>query len=155
MLTAQEEFLAKATQAASTAGHIWPEYAACEAALESGWGTSKLAVRANNLFGQKQTAPPLYGTGNLVLPTREFLRGEWVEVVARWISFPDWIACFRSRMEMLEREQGEYPAFAAALRATTGEEFVRQVSSKWSTDPERAEKVLEIYGRHGLMLHAA
>jgi hypothetical protein len=56
---------------------------------------------------------------------------------------------------MLEREQGEYPAFAAALHATTGEEFVRQVSVKWSTDPQRAEKVLEIYRRHGFMLHAA
>ncbi len=50
----QDEFLSKACAAARSAGHIFPEYAACEAALESGWGMSGLAQKANNLFGQKQ-----------------------------------------------------------------------------------------------------
>lgn len=50
----QEEFLQQAASAARRAGHIFPEYAACEAALESAWGHSELAREANNLFGQKQ-----------------------------------------------------------------------------------------------------
>lgn len=155
MATAQQEFLIKAAAAASAAGHIWPEYAACEAALESGWGVSQLAVKANNLFGQKQTIPAMEGSGTLSLPTREFLKGKWVEINAEWVRFADWSACFKARMALLEREQSEYPAFAAALRATTGEEFIRQVSSKWSTDPLRAEKVLCIYRNHAVELHAA
>ncbi|HZU08351.1 MAG TPA: glucosaminidase domain-containing protein, partial [Pseudacidobacterium sp.] len=61
-MTMQETFLQKAYQAAAAAGHIFPEYAACEAALESGWGLSHLATEANNLFGQKQAHPPLPGT---------------------------------------------------------------------------------------------
>ncbi len=31
----ETEFLAKACAAARAAGHVWPEFAACEAALES------------------------------------------------------------------------------------------------------------------------
>ncbi len=74
----QEEFLTKAATAARAAGHLFPEYAACEAALESGWGMSHLAAEANNLFGQKQAHPPLAGTDTVSLPTREYLHGAWV-----------------------------------------------------------------------------
>src|ERR1700761_5944697 len=76
----EAEFLAKAVAAAKAAGHVWPEYAACEAALESAWGGSELAVQANNLFGQKQAHLPLAGTETLTLPTREYLHGAWVTV---------------------------------------------------------------------------
>ena len=56
--TLQDSFLRQAAAAAHTAGHIFPAYAACEAALESTWGQSRLARQANNLFGQKQSAEP-------------------------------------------------------------------------------------------------
>ena len=54
--TPQDSFLRQASAAARAAGHIFPDYAACEAALESTWGRSRLAREANNLFGQKQSA---------------------------------------------------------------------------------------------------
>jgi flagellum-specific peptidoglycan hydrolase FlgJ len=139
------EFLIAAANAARAAGHIWPNYAACETALESAWGASRLAVEANNLFGQKQPHPPIAGTQTLPLPTKEFLHGQWIEQSADWVHFPDLPACFRARMEMLRRESAEHPHFAAAL---TGADFIREVSLTCSTDPARAEKVLAIYGAH-------
>ncbi len=54
--TPQDSFLRQASAAARAAGHIFPDYAACEAALESTWGRSRLAREANNLFGQKESA---------------------------------------------------------------------------------------------------
>src|SRR5215469_3769812 len=48
-----KDFLDKAYRAAVDAGHVFPEFAACEAALESAWGNSKLCILGNNLFGQK------------------------------------------------------------------------------------------------------
>ncbi len=144
----QSSFLVNAANAARAAGHIWPAHAACETALESAWGASRLALEANNLFGQKQTAPPMDGTETLEMPTREYLHGEWVEQMAAWVKFPDLAACFRARMEMLRREAARYPHFAAALAATSGEQFVREVSVSWSTDPMRAEKVMMIYHAH-------
>lgn len=148
MLTLQESFLRRAAAAARSAGHVFPNYAACEAALESGWGQSHLATEANNLFGQKQAHPPLPGTETLSLPTREYLHGAWVAVQAAWVRFPDWQSCFRERMALLRSLENGYPNYRQALAATTGEEFVRLVSRSWSTDPARGGKVLSMYDAH-------
>lgn len=148
MLNPQSEFLLEAAAAARAAGHLFPEFAACEAALESGWGHSQLAVEANNLFGQKQAHPPLPGTATLTLPTREFLHGAWLSVQANWIKFPDWASCFRERMALLRSLAAAWPNYGAALRATTGEQFIAEVSRTWSTDPNRAGKVLAVYDDH-------
>ena len=148
MPTPQDEFLARAAAAARAAGHLFPDYAACEAALESGWGLSHLAVAANNLFGQKQAHPPLAGTATIALPTREFLHGVWVATQAQWVSFPDWSACFRERMALLHSLADAWPHYRAALAADTGEQFIAEVSRTWSTDPARAGKVLDLYDHH-------
>lgn len=138
----QDEFLLKALRAAKDAQHIWPEYAACEAALESAWGTSKLATTANNLFGMKQHQHPVWET--LSLPTREFLHNEWLTVTAQWVKYPDWKACFEDRMDTLHRME----VYSDALHAPDGKSFVQLVSQHWSTDPHRADKVLEIFHAH-------
>jgi len=143
-----DEFLQQACAAARAAGHIFPEFAACEAALESAWGMSGLAIKANNLFGQKQSHPPLEGCSTLSMPTREFLHGSWVNVQASWVEFPDWQACFAARMELLRRLCQCHPGYLAALSATSGNEFVTEVSRNWSTDPQRAGKVLSLYDNH-------
>ncbi|HUZ05391.1 MAG TPA: glucosaminidase domain-containing protein [Acidobacteriaceae bacterium] len=147
-MSMQSEFLSRAGDAAVKANHIFPEFAACEAALESAWGHSQLAQEANNLFGQKQSHPPLAGTTIVALPTREYLHGSWVTVLANWAKFSDWPACFALRMETLERLSHNFTHYAAALHAKSGEQFVIEVSKSWSTDPQRAGKVLSIYDAH-------
>jgi flagellum-specific peptidoglycan hydrolase FlgJ len=167
--TPQDAFLRQASAAARAAGHIFPDYAAAEAALESTWGRSRLAREANNLFGQKQSLDDAKGiatpgatagtpgtaagtpgapVGVLAMPTQEFLHGQWVTVIAHWARFVDQAACFRARMALLRRLQQNYPAYGRALTATTGEAFIEEVSRAWSTDPERAEKVLAIHRQH-------
>jgi flagellum-specific peptidoglycan hydrolase FlgJ len=151
--TLQDNFLRNASAAARAAGHIFPEYAACEAALESTWGQSRLAREANNLFGQKQSEDSVDGraipdAGVLAMPTQEYLHGRWVTVVARWARFTDAAACFRARMALLRRLEHSYPAYGRALAATTGEAFIEEVSRAWSTDPQRAAKVLAIHRQH-------
>lgn len=139
----QKDFLYRAFQAAKAAGHIFPEMAACEAALESGYGHSQLATQDRNLFGMKQHLHPIYGTH--VLPTREFLSDKWVTVNANWIVYPDWEMCFADRMATLRRLAPSFPHYAAALAAGSATTYVNEVSRSWSTDPERANKVLAIY----------
>ena len=140
-----DNFLLRALASAKQAAHIWPEYAACEAALESNWGRSELATNANNLFGRKVSLKRPNKFGELDLPTKEFLHGEWVHVMARWVKYPDWYSCFADRMTLLRDLESLY---GDALSAYTGEDFVKLVSAHWSTDPQRAEKVLEIYEAH-------
>lgn len=147
------DFLRKAVQSAQMAGHIWPEYAACEAALESAWGTSHLATECNNLFGQKSghtsTEYPQKS-----MPTHEWQNGKLVPAQANWPEFPDWETSFRERMNVLReaRATDESLIYAEALAATSGEFFVLAVSKHWATDPMRGEKVLEIYKAHQAIL---
>jgi len=148
MISPQEQGWLLATyDAAVKAQHVWPAMAACEAALESSWGQSVLAVKALNLFGMKQSVHSEYGTMNL--PTREFLDHAWVTVEAHWVEFPDLATCFADRMATLKRLAPHYPHYAAALAAKTAEEYINQVSQSWSTDPQRGENVLRIYRAHG------
>jgi len=140
-------FLAKCKQAAMNLGLSWPGYVAAEAALESRYGTSQLAVQAMNLFGMKMhKGTPIEDT--LALPTKEFINGQWISTVAHWMKYPDWEACLRDRQATLLRLAPTYPSYQAALDASDGETFVREVSSTWSTDPHRADKVLEIYNEN-------
>lgn len=151
-MSLQIEFLTRAVSAARRGGHIFPEMAACEAALESGWGLSRLTLEASNLFGQKQDRGHTEGIGTLALPTREYLHGQWVVVEADWVKFPDWGASFAGRMEILRALSPEFPDYARALQASTAEQFIQFVSRRWSTDPARAGKVLSIYDEHKLLL---
>jgi len=140
-------FLEKCAAAAGAGGHVWPEFAACEAALESTYGRSTLAAQDNNLFGMKQHRHPVYAT--VSLPTGEFVQGQWVRVTADFVKYPGWAECFSDRMATLRRlapEKG-FEHYAAALAAQDGGTFVREVSASWSTDPNRAQKVLNIYSR--------
>ena len=139
----QLAFLHAASAEAAKANHPFPEMAACEAALESSWGNSQLAREANNLFGMKQHAHPICGTMNL--PTKEFLDGRWLSCASQWVDYPDWASCFADRLATLQRLSNAYPHYKAALDAQDAETFVTEVSRTWSTDPNRAAKVISIY----------
>lgn len=139
----QLQFLDRATSEAIKANHPFPRMAACEAALESGWGASALARNGNNLFGMKQHQHPCGET--MALPTREFVNSEWVACVANWVRYPDWRSCFADRLVTLERLAPKFPHYAAALKALDARTYIAEVSKTWSTDPDRAKKVLSIY----------
>lgn len=143
MNSLQRAFLDKASAEAQKSSHPFPQMAACEAALESSWGNSELAREGNNLFGMKQHAHPVCGT--VTLPTREFLDGKWVPCTSQWVSYPDLASCFADRLATLQRLSNAYPHYKAALDAQDAEMFVREVSKTWSTDPQRADKILSIY----------
>jgi len=148
---AKKQWLIDTAEAAKNGGHTWPDYAACEAALESNYGQSLLATADNNLFGTKQYMHPIYGTHNL--PTKEFLDPDgsgpqpaaWVVVNAAWVKYPNISACFDDRMSTLARLRRAYPHYDAALHSPDPVVFIREVSKSWSTDPARADKVLAIH----------
>jgi len=139
----QKQFLLQAEAAAKVAKHVFPAHAACEAALESTYGRSRLARNYLNLFGMKQHVHPIFGT--CCLPTREFEKGEWVEVKeALWVIYPSWNECFKDRMDTLIRLAPKYPNYAQALTAENGTIYLNAVSATWSTDPKRASACLAI-----------
>lgn len=144
----QRDFLRGA--AAAKANHPFPEMTAAEAALESNWGNSELARAGNNFFGMKQHSHPIFGTLNL--PTHEWtdpdghpIDGRWVVVLASWVKYPDLASCFADRLATLQRLSNAYPHYKAALNAPNPETYIAEVSKSWSTDPNRAAKVLSIF----------
>jgi len=149
----KRQFIDRASLEATRANHVFPTMAACEAALESSFGTSKLAIEDFNLFGMKQHYHPIYGTH--ILPTREWVgiskdtkdgkQDGWVTINASWVKYPSYTECFIDRMNTLRRLSSSYPHYKAALEATDPIVYVKEVSATWSTDPKRAEKVISIY----------
>jgi flagellum-specific peptidoglycan hydrolase FlgJ len=139
----QTQFLEDAAAAAQKAGHVFPQAAACEAALESGFGKSGLALVDNNLFGMKLHRDNNYQI--VTLPTKEFENGKFVTVTATWERYPDWASCFSDRIVTLNRLASTFPSYAAALAAPDAPTYIAEVSKTWATDPERGAKVLAIY----------
>lgn len=143
MTPAQKAWLIVTAGQAYSAQHIYPRMAACEAALESAFGTSMLAKMGNNLFGMKQHLHPTFGS--VSLPTEEFLDAQWQRVNADWVKYPAVQDCFADRMATLRRLQDAYPHYQAALSAPDSQTYIVEVSKTWSTDPNRAAKVQAIY----------
>jgi len=143
MNSIQRNWLLETASVAVAAKHIYARMAACEAALESDYGQSALAREANNLFGMKAHIHPEHGT--IILPTKEFLDGNWISASAEWMKYETIAECFEDRIETLTRLRTKYQHYMAALLAQTSEDYVREVSKTWSTDPQRAEKCIAIF----------
>ena len=150
MLTPQQVAAHKAFYVAALASkHIFPEAAAAEACLESTWATSKLYVQGLNIFGEKQDARhPRYDT--LSMLTKEYMNNIWKTVNAQWVKYPTVADSFDDRMQTLFRlaPLKGYEHYKAALAATTPEQYLTEVSAKWSTDPERGAKCISIMHLH-------
>jgi flagellum-specific peptidoglycan hydrolase FlgJ len=143
---AQTQALVGFYKAAKESGHIFPEAAATEAVVETGWGTSKLYLQALNVFGLKQGQTPRFST--VSFPTKEYLNRVWITVQADFIKYPELTDAFHDRMQTLRRLAPQYPHYASALAATTPEQYLTEVSKTWSTDPLRAQSCIQILHGH-------
>ena len=143
---AQQTFLQNAFVAATQAGHPWPKMAACEAALETGWGTSQDCREHNNLLGIK--VPSWWQGGVAVEPTHEFIDGAMQAQDDAFSTFASWAECYRCAVEIMQRDS----AYASALSATDPETFITLESKVWATDPNRAANIIEIYNNHAASL---
>lgn len=87
-----------------------------QAALESGWGTSALASKYNNLFGVKAGSTWKGETVNL--STREVINGSSQNVIAKFRVYPSWRASIQDRCNLLQ----SLSRYKAALNATSADE---------------------------------
>jgi len=82
--------IAKAAKSVAKQSGVPASLSIAQAALESGWGESGLAKTGNNLFGIK--ADSRWRGETLTLPTKEFIKGQWVVVPAKWRKYASWQA---------------------------------------------------------------
>ncbi len=108
--------------------------------LESGWGRSQLATVGKNLFGIKADTS---WTGKVMtLPTREFFRGKFITVEAKWRVYDTWEDSIRDHAKFFF----DNPRYAPALiNSTDPEKFAQEIQEcGYATDPQYAEKLMGI-----------
>jgi len=141
----KQQFIAAAIAAArqsSASSSFLPGVAVAQAALESAWGESRLALKAKNYFGIKgHAAVPC-----ISMPTSECVNGVFIKTVARFARFESMAECFAER----DRIIASLPVYAEARgHAAEPVAFVHSLAKHWATDPGYAEKVLRIYRENG------
>jgi flagellum-specific peptidoglycan hydrolase FlgJ len=146
------EFVKKILVACATAKNHGAKFntavVCAQAALESGWGNSRLTVKANNLFGIK--AGSKWTGPTLDLPTKEWSKQRgWYKTVARWCSWSRWTDCIIYYAGMLQRLSWFRDALDHTGDADKFLEALLPADSQpgWATDPRYASKVRAIGAR--------
>ena len=116
-----------------------------QAALESGWGESGLTKTAKNLFGIK--ADSLWRGETVTLDTKEFIRGQWVVVPAKWRKYPTWQASVDDHAAFLKRN----PRYKDCFLCISAQTFARALlKAGYATDPDYADKLIRLIGTYNL-----
>lgn len=129
--------IAPAARASHRVSGVPASFTLAQAALESGWGASKLSRDGCNLFGVK--ADKAWRGDVLMMNTREVIKGQSIMIMARWRKYPTWDACLADRVEFFKRNK----RYAACFKETTGEGWCKAVAAAgYATDPHYADKLL-------------
>src|SRR5438477_2332208 len=146
----KKEFLSAAIAAArqsSAQSNLPAGVSVAQAALESAWGESRLAQKANNYFGIKARDCDSW----IAMPTTESIldadgKSSLTKTTARFARYASMEECFTAR----DRIVLSAPVYAEA-RNHRGEPiaFIHSLAKHWATDPAYAEKLEEIYLAHG------
>jgi flagellum-specific peptidoglycan hydrolase FlgJ len=133
-----------AQQLMKTAG-IPASVTIAQAALESGWGASGLAIQACNLFGVKSS--PGWNGPTLDMNTHEVIGGKEITVLAHWRKYPDLATCIADRGAFFHKN----PRYAKALACKDCISFAEAIqAAHYSTDPEYAAKLIDLIKQHNL-----
>lgn len=142
--------LAPAAQKSARGSGIPASVILAQAALESGWGTSKLYRQGRNIFGMK--ASPYWHGNTLTIPTMEFIQGRQVTVDAVWRAYASFEESIADHAALLMSARRYQPCFAQKEAAG----FARELQEcGYSTNPRYAELLLQIIRTHNLTTYDA
>lgn len=134
-----------ATEVAVSGRKINPAIVAAQAVLESGYGKSLLASKANNLFGIK--AGKSWKGLVFNIKTREFdAEKGWFVIMAPFRQYATWADCFNDYASIIERLSWYKDAAANCGDPVKYLDGILPTAREpgWATDPRYREKVLAI-----------
>lgn len=120
--------------------------------LESGWGESLLAKRANNWFGIKVVqsgSEARNGDAYVEFQTAEVLGGKRVQITGRFEKFRDLESCFRAHGRLLAGAARYAPAIADADDPLVFAQ--RLYECGYSTDPDYPKKLATLINQFKLI----
>ena len=124
---------------------ILPSVTIAQAALESGWGTSELAMRANALFGIK--ADKRWNGRTYAIKTTEWYNNKPVIIVDKFRAYPTWEASIIDHTAFLTG--------SSRYRYVIGEQDCNKAcralqAAGYSTDPDYANKLIRLIEKYNL-----
>lgn len=110
-----------------------------QAILETGWGTSGLTKRSNNLFGIK-------GNG-VSSKTFEYIGGKRAEIVDSFKFYPDFETCIADRSALIMR----LPRYRNLIGCTDYKTACRNIQADgWATAPNYADCLIRLIEQYRL-----
>lgn len=121
---------------------LLPSITIAQACLESNYGQSDLSQKYNNLFGVKGTNP----NTSAVLSTKEYVKGKWVNVKARFQIYDSYEASIRAHARLFQNgttwNHKQYQHVLAAKNYKTQAKAL--VTDGYATDPNYASKLINL-----------
>lgn len=145
----QAKFMAAAiplAQASQRASGVPASIKLAQAILETGWGTSELAIRGNNYFGIKAHRGP--GTAGVVwINTSEYVNGTWIRVDAAFRAYHTMAESFVDHDRFLSGSE----RYNRCFETEDPQEFARRLQAAgYATDPTYADKLIRVMDRFNL-----
>ena len=127
---------------------LLPSITIAQACLESDYGKSDLSQKYNNLFGVKGNNP----NTSAVLKTKEFEKGKWVVVKARFQIYDSYEASIRAHARLFQKgttwDAKQYRHVLAAKNYQTQARAL--VKDGYATDPNYADKLIKLIEEYDL-----
>lgn len=127
-----------------TVYNVLPSVAIAQAALESAWGESGLAVKYNNLFGIKGN----YGGNSQIMETWENYGGVDYTIQDAFRVYPNWEASIKDYGVFLNVNS----RYKYALGLTDYKQQITEIiAAGYATDPDYVSKIISIVEANGLV----
>lgn len=127
---------------------LLPSITIAQACLESDYGQSSLAQKYNNLFGVKGNNP----NTSAVLTTKEYVKGKWVVVKARFQIYDSYEASIRAHARLFQK--GTTWNKQQYRHVLTAKNYRKQahalVQDGYATDPNYAGKLIKLIEQYHL-----
>lgn len=126
---------------------VFPSITLSQAILESAWGKSSLAVDGGNLFGIK--ADSSWQGAVMELPTKEYVNGGIITIIARWRIYTSWQDSVRDHGKFL-KQNSRYTLAGVFDAKEYKEQSIALVRAGYATDPSYADLLCELIESYGL-----
>ncbi len=145
-LLSKKDFMIKVAEMAVADypnSRILPSVVTAQAILETGWGQSKIMMKANALFGVKATSS--WKGGYYSTSTGEYY-GEWTTVTALFRAYDSWEDCLADHASVLSASR--YSGVIGGMDYKIVCNLLQ--SGGYATDPEYASKLISIIEANNL-----
>jgi len=144
MTAEQKAFIDRVGKAAQDDSTILPSLVLAQAILESGWGCSELAQKANAIFGIK--AGTAWKGPRYSKKTTEYVDGEQIEITAPFRAYGSWEESIADHAAHLR---------GSRYKAVQGERDYKRAcravhAAGYATAPDYADKLIRLVEQYGL-----